>query len=135
MAVRSAVAFVAILLAIVPLGAWARWDKKLDPAAVKAMCQASRDAGSVKRHAERDFEDAAAASARGGWDQSLTIVPLAERERWRRLSAELMAASRKRADTNDMALAAGSDLSVMRAKAVHLKDDVSIIALEKCGEE
>jgi hypothetical protein len=134
MAVRRVVAFVAILSASAPLATWGPWDKKLDPAAVKAMCQASEDAVRAERRAERDFEDAAAASKRGGCDQSLAMV--AERpswrEHWRRLSAELIDASRKRTETTDLALGAASDLSEMRAEAVHLKDDVSIIALDKC---
>jgi len=136
--VRSVVAFVVILSATAPLAAWGPWDKKLDPAAVKAMCQASEDAVRAERRAERDFEDAAAASQRGGWDQSLAMIGersswrVAERERWRRLSAELIAASRKRTDTTDLTLGAASDLSEMRADAVHLKDDASIIAIDKC---
>lgn len=135
---RRVVAFVVILSAIAPLAAWGPSDKKLDPAAVKAMCQASEDAVRAERRAERDFEDAAAASQRGGWDQSLVMVGerpswhVAERERWRRLSTELIAASRERTYTTDLALGAASDLSEMRAEAVHLKDDASIIALDKC---
>jgi hypothetical protein len=133
MAVRSVVACVVILLATAPLAAWGPWDKTLDPAAVKAMCQASEDAVSAERRAERDFEGAAAASARGGWNQSLTMVPVAERERRHRLSAALIAAARKRTETAALALDAASNLSEMRAAAVHLKDDVSIIALDECG--
>jgi len=71
--VRRVVAFVAILSVIAPLAAWGPWDKKLDPAAVKVMYQASEDAVRVERRAERDLEDAAA-SQRGGWNQSLTMV-------------------------------------------------------------
>ena len=139
MAARRVVAFVVILSAMASLATWGPWDKKLDPAAVRAMCQASEDAVRAGRRAERAFEDAAAASQRGGWDQSLTMVGerpswrVGERERWRRLSAELIAASRKRTDTTDLVLGAASNLSEMRAEAVHLKDDASIIALDECG--
>ena len=135
---RNVVAFVVILSAIVPLAAWGRRDTKLDPAAVKAVCQASEDAVSAERRAERDFDDAAAVSQRDAWDQSLAIVSagsssrVAERESRLRLSAELIAAARKRTYTTDLALGAASELSAMRAQAVHLKDDISIIALDKC---
>jgi hypothetical protein len=138
MAVRSVVGFVVILSAIAPLAAWGPRDKNLDPAAVKAMCQASEDAVSAERSAERDFEDVAAARRLSGWDQRLAMVGepswrVAERERSRQLSAELIAASRKRMYTTDLALGAASELSRMRAEAVHLKDDASIIALDKCS--
>lgn len=137
--VRSVVVFVAILSAMAPLAACGPWDEKLDPAAVKAMCRASEDAARAERRAERDFEDAAAASQRGGWDQSLAMVGehpawrVAERERWRRLSAELIAASRERTHKTDLALDAATDLSKMRAAALHLKDDASIIFLDECS--
>jgi hypothetical protein len=49
-------------------------DEKLDPVAVSAMCRASADALRADRRAERDFEDAAAASQQGGWDQGLAPV-------------------------------------------------------------
>jgi hypothetical protein len=120
--------------------AWAPWDERLSPSAVKAMCQASRDAVRAERHAERDFEDAAAARHRGSWDQSLPMAIAgelpswrdAERERWGRSSAELIAASRARTVATDLALDAASDLSEMLAEAVYLKDDASVVALDKC---
>ena len=57
---------------------------------------------------------------------------VAERDRWGRLSAELIAAFRKRTYATDLALGAASDLSEMLAEAVYLKDDASVIALDKC---
>ena len=128
----------AVLLAIAPLAACSTGDKKLDPAAVKAMCQASEDAVRADRRAERDFEDAAAASKEGGWDQSLVLVEerlprrVAERERWRRLSAELLDASRKRADTAVVVLRTTRDISEMHTKALHLGDEGGISALDRC---
>jgi hypothetical protein len=138
MAVRSVVACVVILSAIGLLAMRGPREKTLDPAAVKALCRASKDAGKATRRTERAFADAAAASRRGGWDQSPTMVGarsswrVAERERWRRLSAELIAASRQRTYAANLVLGAASDLSELRAEAVHLKDDASIIALDKC---
>jgi hypothetical protein len=138
MAVRSVVAFVGILSVIVPLATWAGRDKKLDPAAVRAMCHASADASRAARRATRDFDDARAASQRGGWDQSLTRVyedpswRVAERARWGRLSAELIATSRKQTEAADLALSTASDLSEMLAEAVGRKDDASIGTLDRC---
>ncbi len=135
---RGVAAFVAVLLAIAPFAACSRGDEKLDPAAVKAMCRASADAVIADRRAERDFDDAATASKQGRWDQSLDFVGervssrVAERERWRRLSAELLEASRKRTDTAVVVLRATSDISAMHAQALHLGDEGSISALDAC---
>ncbi len=135
---RSVVAFGVVLSAIVALVTRESWDTRLDPTAVKAACRAFRDAARVERRAGRGFEDAAAASRRGGWDQTLALVGedpswrVAERERWSRLSAELMAASRKRSDTTDLAQNAARALSEMRAEAVRREDDASRAALDRC---
>jgi hypothetical protein len=137
MTARS-VGLVVILAAIVPLAVWGSRDWKLDPAAVKAMCGASEDAVARERRAGREFEEAAVASQPSGWDQGLTMVgeraswQIAERARWSRLSAELLAASRNQTYATDLALGAARDLSAMRAEAVRLKDDASIIALDAC---
>ena len=131
-------AFVTVLSAIAPLTSCSTGDKKLDPAAVKAMCQASEDAMRADRRAERAFEYAAAASKQGGWDQGLAVVdgrrswPATERERWRQLSAALLDASRKRTDTTVVALRATKDISAMYAKALYLDDQGSISALDRC---
>jgi hypothetical protein len=131
-------AFVAVLSAMASLTSCSTGDDKLDPAAVKAMCQASEDAVRADHRAERAFEYAAAASQQGGWDQGLAMVdgrrswPATERERWRRLSAALFDASRKRTETTVVALRATKDISAMYAKAVHLADQDSMSALDKC---
>ena len=131
-------AFVAVLSASASLTSCGTGDKKLDPAAVKAMCQASEDAVRADRHATRAFEYATAASEQGGWDQGLAMVdgrrswPATERERWRRLSAALFDASRKRADTTVVAQRATRDISAMYAKALYLDDQGSMSALDRC---
>ena len=138
MAVRSVVAFVGILSVIVPLATWAGRDKRLDPVAVRAMCHAFADASRAERRAARDFDAATAASQRGGWDQSLSRVAedprwrVAERARWGRLSAELIATSRKQTEAAKLALSTASDLSEMLAEAVGRKDDASIGTLDRC---
>jgi hypothetical protein len=131
-------AVVAVLLAIAPFAACSTGDEKLDPAAVQAMCRASADALRADHRAERDFDDAATASKQGRWDQSLDFVGehassrIADRDRWRRLSAELIDASRKRTDTAVVVLRTTKEISEMHTKAIHLGDGGSISALDGC---
>ncbi len=108
------------------------------PAAVDTTCDAARRAIRADRRAQRDFENAAAASERGGWFQSLPSgateerAPQPEMEHRRRLSAELLAASLQKARTADVALDAARALSEMRARAVYPKDPGGISALDRC---
>jgi hypothetical protein len=135
---RRVAAVVAVLLAIAPLAACNTKDERLGPAAVKALCQASEDAVRADRRAERDFDAAAAASERGGWDQSLALVEarftwrVADQERWRRLSAELLDAFHKKTDTHLVVLRTTRDISVMYTRALRLGDEGSISALDAC---
>jgi len=136
--VTFAPAVVAVLVAIVPFAACSTGDEKLDPAAVNAICQASEDAVGADRRAERDFDNAAAASKQGGWDQSLGFVRerlaerVAERDRRRRLSAELLDAARKRTNAAVLLLHATRDISEMHSAALRLGDEASISAFERC---
>ncbi len=139
-AVPEVAVIVAVLLAIASLATCSTRGKKLDPAAVSTMCQASEDAIRADRSAESEFEDAAAASKQGGWDQNLAVVGerlsrRVERARWRRLSAGLLDASRKRTDTAIVVLRTTRDISEMHSKAVRLGDEGSISALDRCGAD
>jgi hypothetical protein len=136
MGLRSVVVLVVVLAAI---AAWGRWDEKLDPAAVTAMCQASEDAAMVERHAVRAFKDAAAANEEGGWDQGLIAIDESlsrrlERERRSQSLTALIVASGKRTDATALALRALGDLSQMHAEAARLQDDASILALARCRD-
>jgi len=139
--VRIVVALVVVLSAIASRPAWWPWDRKLDAAAVEAMCRASRDASGAEHRAGRDFQDALAASRRDGWSQSLPVVGerrasrVAERERWRRLSTELIAAARQRTFAAGASLGTAGGLADMRAEAVRLKDDAGITALDGCQRD